>query len=59
VNQSPSGVGKLRYQVYVYLASAIDWIARKLSTLSEMLFHRAMEIRKGKKGRGYTDSSST
>ncbi len=40
-------VGKLRYQLYVYLASAIDWVARKLSNLSEELFYRAMKIRKG------------
>ncbi len=40
-------VGKLRYKVYFYLASTIDWVARKLSTLSEELFHRAMKIRKG------------
>ena len=40
-------VGKLRYQVYFYLASLINWVARKLSNLSEELFHRAMKIRKG------------
>ncbi|MFQ5851801.1 MAG: hypothetical protein ACE5JU_14615, partial [Candidatus Binatia bacterium] len=59
VNQSLCGVGKLRYQVYVCLASATEWLGRKLSNLSEELFYRAMKIRKGKRGTGYTHSSST